>query len=144
MKPSLSLRRYVFQNWKILSRPFGHQYTLPEPLFIQHVTIRVLRCLQKMLEDVSSTLSNLFKMTGFNHIKKHCHSLCVQLATIARQGEGSADYILFLIVQSPGKNESQQFQQANDKATFNMVSTVQIYYAFVFGNEDFINQIKSY
>ena len=51
-----------------------------------------------MLEDVSSILSTSFKMIEFNHTEKRFHSLCVQLAIIARQGEWRADCIPFLIV----------------------------------------------
>lgn len=65
---------------------------------MHHYKRTVLFIEMLMLEDVPSILSTLFKMIEFNHIEKHFHSLCVQLAIIARQGEGRADCIPFLIV----------------------------------------------
>ena len=55
---------------------------------VHHYKGTVLFIKMLMLEDVSSILSTSFKMIEFNHIEKHFHGLCVQLAIIARQGEG--------------------------------------------------------
>ena len=63
---------------------------------MHHYKRTVLFIEMLMLEDAPSILST--KMIEFSHIEKHFHSLCVQLAIIARQGEGRADCIPFLIV----------------------------------------------